>query len=95
MVIRFDRPNSAYEDALYTAVKGALDRRPSAVFDVVAVSPSAGSPGAAALSETTARRNADAVVRSLSQMGLPADRIRISSLSSPDAHTGEVRVFVR
>ncbi|HXP96817.1 MAG TPA: hypothetical protein VN809_08910 [Telmatospirillum sp.] len=95
VVIRFDRPNNAYEDALYTAVKGALDRRPSAVFDVVAVSPSSGSPGAAALGETTARRNADAVVRSLSQMGLPADRVRVSSLSSADAHTGEVRVFVR
>jgi hypothetical protein len=95
VVIRFDRPNIAYEDALYTAVKGALDRRPTAVFDVVAVSPSSGSPGTAALGETTARRNAEAVVRSLSQMGLPSDRVRISSLSSPDASTGEVRVFVR
>lgn len=95
VVIRFDRPNIAYEDALYTAVKSALDRRPSAVFDVVAVSPSTGTPGSAALSETSARRNAEAVVRSLSQMGLPADRVRISSLSSPDASSGEVRVFVR
>jgi hypothetical protein len=95
VVIRFDRPNIPYEDALYTAVKGALDRRPSAVFDVVAVSPTAGSPGAAALGETTARRNAEAVVRSLSQMGLPPDRVRISSGNSPDANTGEVRVFVR
>jgi hypothetical protein len=95
VVIRFDRPNSAYEDALYTAVKGALDRRPAAVFEVVAVSPSGASPSAAALGETTARRNADAVVRSLSQMGLPTDRVHISSLSSPDAHSGEVRVFVR
>ncbi len=95
VVIRFDRPNIAYEDALYTAVKGALDRRPSAVFDVVAVSPSVGSPGTAALGETAARRNAEAVVRSLSQMGLPSERVRISSLSSPDASNGEVRVFVR
>ncbi|MTJ82687.1 MAG: hypothetical protein F8N37_16985 [Telmatospirillum sp.] len=95
VVIRFDRPHVAYEDALYTAVKGALDRRPTAVFDVVAVTPSASTPGAAALGETTARRNAEAVVRSLSQMGLPSDRIRLSALSSPDASRGEVRVFVR
>jgi len=95
VVIRFDRPNISYEDALYTAVKGALDRRPSAVFDVVAVSPASGSPGTAALGETSARRNAEAVVRSLSQMGLPPDRVRISALNSPDANTGEVRVFVR
>jgi hypothetical protein len=95
VVIRFDRPNIAYEDALYTAVKGALDRRPSAVFDVVAVSPATGTPGMAALGETTARRNAEAVVRSLSQMGLPADRVRISAATNADATTGEVRVFVR
>src|SRR5262249_22921621 len=34
VVIRFDRPNVSYENALYTAVKGALDRRPSATFEV-------------------------------------------------------------
>ena len=39
MVIRFDRPNVAYQDALYTAVKAALDRKPSAAFDVVAMTP--------------------------------------------------------
>ncbi|MDR3437805.1 hypothetical protein [Telmatospirillum sp.] len=95
VVIRFDRPNIAYEDALYTAVKGALDRRPTAVFDVVAVSPPNTTPGAAALGETTARRNAESVIRSLSQMGLPSDRVRLSALNSPDASNGEVRVFVR
>jgi hypothetical protein len=95
VVIRFDRPKVSYEDALYTAVKSALDRRPTSVFEVVAMSPSAGTPGAAALAETTARRNAEAVVRSLSQMGLPSERVRLSSASSADAGTGEVRVFVR
>jgi len=95
VVIRFDRPNVSYEDALYAAVKGALDRRPNAVFEVVAVAPSGGSPGAAALGETSARRNADAVVRSLTQMGLPQDRLRISTASSPSASSGEVQVFVR
>jgi hypothetical protein len=95
VVIRFDRPNVPYEDALYTAVKSALDRRPNAVFDVVAVAPVGGTPGSTALIETSARRNAEAVVRSLSQMGLPADRVRVSSASSPEATSGEVRVFVR
>jgi hypothetical protein len=95
VVIRFDRPHVAYEDALYTAVKGALDRRPNAVFDVMAVTPSSGSPGTAALSENSARRNAQAVIRSLSQMGLPSERVRLTNASSPDASNGEVRVFVR
>ena len=95
VVIRFDRPNVSYENALYTAVKSALDRRPNAVFDIVAVAPASGSPGTTALNETTARRNAESVARSLSQMGLPADRLRVSSLNSGDASSGEVRVFVR
>jgi len=95
VVIRFDKAHVPYEDALYTAVKSALDRRPSAVFDVIGVTPVAATPGATALGETSARRNADTVVRSLTQMGLPADRVRASASSSSDAGNGEVRVFVR
>lgn len=85
VVIRFDRPNVNYEDALYTAVRSALDRRPNAVFEVVAVSSSSGSVGGAAIGEASSRRNADSVVRSLTQMGLPNDRIRLSAGSSATA----------
>ena len=95
VVIRFDRAHVPYEDALYTAVKGALDRRPNAIFEVIGVAPVAATPGATALGETSARRNAETVMRSLAQMGLPADRVRVSSSSSPDASNTEVRVFVR
>ena len=95
VVIRFDRAKVAYEDALYTAVKSALDRRPGATFEVVGVAPVAATPGATALGETTARRDAEIVQRTLGQMGLPSDRIRVSASSSPDASNGEVRVFVR
>ncbi len=95
VVIHFDRPNVHYEDALYTAVKGALSRRPGAVFEVVAMTPTAGPPGTAALGETAAVRNAQSVARSLTQMGLPSDRLRLSQASSATASDGEVQVFVR
>lgn len=95
VVIRFDRPKVSYEDALYTAVKSALDRRPGATFDLMGVAPVASTPGATALGETTARRNAEIVQRTLTQMGLPADRMRVTASSSPDASSSEVRVFVR
>jgi hypothetical protein len=95
VVIRFDRPKVAYEDALYTAVKSALDRRPGATFEVVGIAPLASTPGATALGETSARRNAESVQRSLTQMGLPLDRMHVSASSSPDAMGTEVRVFVR
>ncbi len=95
VVIRFDRPNVSYENALYTAVKGALDRRPGAAFEVVAVSSTSGSAGASAISETSSRRNAESVVRSLTQMGLTSDRVHLSTASSANAGSGEVDVYVR
>lgn len=95
VVIRFDRPNVSYENALYTAVKGALERRPGAAFEVVAVSSTGGSAGASAISETSSRRNAESVVRSLTQMGLTSDRVHLSTASSASAGNGEVDVYVR
>lgn len=95
VTIRFDKPNVNYEGALYAAVKGALDRRPGASFDVIAVSPTGSTPGGQALGSTTVRRNAESVVRSLTNMGLPTNRIRVSQTTSAAAHTGEVQVFVR
>lgn len=95
VTIRFDKPNVNYEPALYAAIKSALDRRPSATFDVVAVSPVGNTPGAQALAATNAKRNADAVLRSLTNMNLPASRVRTSSTTSPAVSGGEVQVFVR
>ncbi len=95
MVIRFDRPNVPYEQALYSAVSRALDRRPGATFDVVAVAPAGGNAGQAALNTSTSKRNAETVVRSLTNMGLPPDRINLSATSSASAQGNEVQVFVR
>lgn len=88
VVIRFDRPNVPYESALYTAVKAALDRRPTASFEVVSVAPS----GAV---ESQVRRQAQSVVRSMTQMGLPPDRVHLSATSSQSVSKGEVQVYVR
>lgn len=95
VVIRFDRPNVQYQQALYTAVSRALERRPNASFDLVAVSPLQGSSAQAALNSSTARKNAQTVLRSLTDMGLPTDRVMLSAQSAPDASSNEVRIFVR
>ena len=95
MVIRFDKPNVPYEQALYSAVSRALDRRPGATFEVVAVSPTGGNAGQSALNTSTSKRNAESVVRSLTSMGLPPDRINVSATSSAAAQGNEVQVFVR
>lgn len=95
VVIRFDRPNVSYEEALYQALGTALERRPGATFDLVAVTPVSSGPGQTALGANSARRNAEAVLRSLTNMGLPADRVRISAMNSADAVSNEVRIYVR
>ena len=95
VVIRFDRPNPAYEQALYTAVSRAMERRPNAVFDLVAVSPNRGSQAQVALASANAKRQAETVLRSLTEMGLPPDRVTLSSETSASAQTNEVQLFVR
>ncbi len=95
VVIRFDRPNIQYQQALYNAVSRALERKPNASFDLVAVSPKRGSPAQAALSSTQSKRNAESVLRTLADMGLPANRVKLSSRSSQDVESNEVQIYVR
>jgi hypothetical protein len=95
VTIRFDRADVPYEQALYTAVSRALERRPTAIFDLVAVSPSGGSAAQVSIGADQAKRNAENVMRSLSKMGLPADRLALSAITSPGVHDSEVQIFVR
>ena len=93
VVIRFIRPNVEYEQALYSAVSQALARKPNADFDLVAVAP--GKAAKDPLAADQSKRNADAVMRSLTDMGLPADRVTLSATTSDAADTNEVRLYVR
>lgn len=95
VIIRFDRPNVNYEQALYAAVGQALDKYPSVGFDLVAVSSSRGNPAEMALATTEARKNGEAVLRSLTQMGLPVERVNLGAASSPDVRSSEVHLFIR
>ena len=94
VVIRFDRNNVNYQHAVYQAVSQALDRYPQASFDVVAVSPNGSNPAEGALASEQAKRNADAVARTLAQMGLPTGRIQMSAITSSAANSTEVRIYV-
>lgn len=95
VVIRFDRANVQYEQPLYNAVSRALQRRPNAMFDLVAIAPNSGNAARVALAASSSKKNAETVLRSLSDMGLPLDRVRLSALTSNTAATNEVHVYVR
>ncbi len=95
VVIRFDRPDVPYQQALYAAVSRVLERRPNAVFDLVAVAPLAGGPARVALNSNKAQRYAEGVLRALIDMGLPPSRVAISGKSSAEAKSNEVHLYLR
>jgi hypothetical protein len=93
--IRFDRANVAYEQPVYMAVNEALTRFPGAQFELIAVHPNAGNTAEVAIESTRARRNAERVLRSLTEMGLPIDRVDLSYSPSAEATASEVHLYVR
>ncbi len=95
VVIRFDRQDVEYEQPLYSALTRALENRPDARFDVVSVAPAGGNASDMRRSQTQSRHNAEAVMASIADMGLPASRLSISSTTSGDVSSNEVRVYMR
>ncbi len=93
--IRFDRPDVQYEQPVYTAVNEALRRYPNARFDLVAVHPTGGNAAQNAIESTRSRRNAERVLRALTQMGLPNNQIDLSYDEDQNIDVNEVRIYVR
>ncbi|HUK57798.1 MAG TPA: hypothetical protein VLV50_01110 [Stellaceae bacterium] len=85
IVIHFETPQPDYAQDLYEALKGALAKKPSAQFDLVAVTRD---PDAAERSMTD-------VMHTITQMGMPAERLSLSSVAAADDGTNEVWIYVR
>lgn len=92
--IRFDRSSVDFEQPVYMAVSEALERYPNASFEVIAVNPTRGNAAQVAIESTRARRNAEKVLRTLGQLGLPMNRVNLSHSQSPEASTSEVHIFL-
>ena len=95
VVIRFDRPGVDYQQILYAALSQALQTKPNAGFSVVAVAPTRGTAAAVQIAQTSAKTHAQEVLRSMTDMGVPASRLAVASATDPGATSSEVRVFVR
>jgi hypothetical protein len=74
-----------YARGLYAAMSGALARQPGVAFDVVAVT----------RDPDAAERNITSVFRTITTMGMPADRLSLSAVAADDAATDEVWIYVR
>lgn len=93
--IRFDKPNVNYEQALYMGMNEAMAKYPNARYEIVAVHPSVGNTAQLAIESTKARRNAEKVLRTITQMGVPNQQIDISTAPSAEATSSEVQIYIR
>jgi hypothetical protein len=93
--IKFDKPNVDYAQPVYMAISEAMERYPDARFELVAVHPMTGNAAQVAIESTRSRRNAEKVLQTLTQMGLPADKIDLAYNADASAQTSEVHIFVR
>ena len=90
VVIRFGATPPNFEPTVYAAARGALERRPNSVFDLVALA-----PGVGAAEQAAVTRDAETVFRALVAMGLPAERLSLSATTTPGLSTHEVHIYVR
>jgi hypothetical protein len=95
VTIKFARASTNYQKPLYAALSQALQSQPSASFNVVGVSPPRGTAAAVQSAQNDARRHAQQVMSTMTEMGVPAARMDISSATDPSIRTSEVRVFLR
>ncbi|MHA1570093.1 MAG: hypothetical protein ACTSXZ_11545, partial [Alphaproteobacteria bacterium] len=92
VTIRFDRPRLNFAEPLHGAVQAALDRRPDAHFDLVAV---AAGHDDFVVGSRAALARADAVLGALSEMGLPPDRVTVEASTRAEPGPDTVLIFVR
>ena len=91
-IFRINEQNN-YEQNLFGAISATLDKAPKSNFTLVAVSSSAGNPSEQAERAANARNDVSKLISSLISMGMPADRISVSSLSVANVENTEVRLY--
>jgi len=95
VVIRFAESNTDYEKALSEAVKRALARKPNLAFDLVAVTPRAGTAEELADLTNQAHVEAAAVMKSLSALGIGSERVSMMTWTGQPTDVNEIRLYIR
>ena len=90
LVIKFDDTSFDYSTALFESISNALEQIPSAAFEVVAVSPTSGPSFA-----ENARDRASEVFSKIVEMGVPTERVSITSSTSTSAQAEEVHIYLK
>ena len=95
-VVRFDSPPATYVQILGMAIDRALDARPEARFEVLAVSP-LGRPGRGGMDRSArALNNAAAIMQALVDHGVSPDAIDMNAIANEAVESnGEVHIYIR
>lgn len=86
--IRFGASKEVYEAPLYEAIKAALAKRPGLHFEIVGMARTPARRGAAL-------SNAQQVMFSMAEMGVPPDRVTVSAAIDRKITGNEVHLYVR
>ena len=92
--VAFDRSNPTFQQQLYNAVNTALTKNPTAQFDLVTVI-SGGASGGNPANLSKAQRNTQTVLRALTDMGMPLNRIRTEHITDATGQFNQVKVYSR
>lgn len=95
ITINFAGASPAYQSEVATAMNQAMSRRPDAIFDIVAVSPSVGSRSDVRAATRAAQNSADDVLRYVISLGVNPERTTLSSTTSDGVGSNEVRIYIR
>ena len=75
---------------MFESISNALEQMPSASFEVVAVSPTGG-----ATFTDQARVRASEVFNKIIEMGVPSERLSLTSSNSTSAQAEEVHIYLK
>ncbi|MDR1693649.1 MAG: hypothetical protein LBR70_00440 [Lactobacillaceae bacterium] len=91
LAVKFNKNNVNYKDGLNRAVKGALQAKPTMMFDIVAVSPVSAAPEV----KNTARTKATEIFQEVIAVGVSPENVSLSAKSKADANSSEVHIYVK
>jgi len=95
MIIRFGDNPVDYEQSLDKAIKITLAKKPSVVFDVVAVIPETKDKSINQQNEKDAKFLSENIIAQMKQAGVSADKLHISQKINSLSKANEIQIFVQ
>ncbi|MHA1539660.1 MAG: hypothetical protein ACTSXQ_04210 [Alphaproteobacteria bacterium] len=96
IVIRFENgKKTSYAKALDKAINTALKNAPDLKLDLITVTENRGSEEGIKHKEDAGKKNAEDIIRTLSQIGIPLNRLTLSATKSTYVHGNEVQIYTK